>query len=158
MGIAFQSSVLFVEDAAASRQFYEVLLGQEVLMDHGPNVAFVGGFAIWQTDHAHQITFGESPAELGQGSCELYFETENLDAAWARLSESDVKVVHPLREQPWGQRVFRLYDPDGYIVELGEPMPVVVQRFLSEGFSTEEVAERTSMPLGVVQQISGSGA
>jgi hypothetical protein len=61
-----------------------------------------------------------------------------------------------LREQPWGQRVFRVYDPDGHIVEIGEPMPVVIQRFLAQGMSAEEAAERTSMPLEIVQKIAES--
>ena len=157
MTIKFQSSVIFVKDVEASRRFYEELLGQEVLMDHGPNVGFVGGFAIWQVDHAHQMIFGRSPDErsqLGQGNCELYFEADDLDAMGARLSDAGVQFVHPLREQPWGQRVFRLYDPDGHIVEFGEPMPVVIQRFLAQGMSAGEVAQHTSMPPEIVQQIA----
>ena len=58
MKAQFQSSVIFVQDILASRQFYEGLLGQKVLMDHGPNVGDVGGFALWQAEHAHQIIFG----------------------------------------------------------------------------------------------------
>jgi hypothetical protein len=124
-------------------------------------VGFVGGFAIWQVDHAYQIMFERPPGEVGQlgrENCELYFEADDLDAVWARLSEAGLQLVHPLREQPWGQRVFRLYDPDGHIVELGEPMPVVILRFLAQGMSAKEVAGRTSMPVEVVQQIAqGTG-
>ena len=159
MSIKFQSSVIFVKDIEASRRFYEELLGQEVLMDHGPNVAFVGGFAIWQVDHAYQMIFerpSDEKGQLGRGTCELYFEDDDLDATEARLSDAGVQFVHPVREHPWGQRVFRLYDPDGHIVELGEPMPVVIQRFLAQGMSAEEVAQRTSMPPEVVQQIAES--
>ena len=84
----------------------------------------------------------------------LYFETDQLDAMWTRLSEAGVQIVHPLVEQPWGQRVFRVYDPDGHIVELGEPMPAVIQRFLSQGMSVEQIAQRTSMPPEIVRQIA----
>jgi hypothetical protein len=72
------------------------------------------------------------------------------------MTDAGVQFVHPLREHPWGQRVFRLYDPDGHIVELGEPMPVVIQRFLVQHMSAEEIAQRTSMPLEIVQQIAQS--
>ena len=58
MDAQFQSSVIFVQDIPASRQFYEGLLGQQVLMDHGPNVGYVGGFALWQAEHAYQTIFG----------------------------------------------------------------------------------------------------
>ena len=157
MDVQFQSSVLFVRSIAASRQFYEGLLGQEVAMDFGPNVGFVGGFAIWQVDHAHQTVFGrdaEAKDPLGRHNCELYFETTDLDAIASGLAESGVTMVHPLREQPWGQRVLRVADPDGHIVEIGEPMPVVVRRYLAQGMTPEETAQRTSMPLETVQAIA----
>jgi hypothetical protein len=67
---------------------------------------------------------------------------------------AEVWAVHPLREHPWGQCVFRVYDPDGHIVEIGEPMPIVIQRFLAQGLSLEAVSEKTSMPLEIVQQIA----
>jgi catechol 2,3-dioxygenase-like lactoylglutathione lyase family enzyme len=161
MSIKFQSSVIFVKDIEASRHFYQDLLGQEVLMDHGPNVGFVGGLAIWQVDHVYEIIFERAPDEagqLGRKNFELYFEADDMDAVWARLAEAGLQLVHPLREQPWGQRVFRLYDPDGHIVELGETMPVVVLRFLGQGMSVEEIAARMSMPVEVVQQIAQGAA
>jgi hypothetical protein len=34
-------------------------------------------------------------------------------------------------------------------------MPVVVARFLVQGMTAQAVAERTSMPLEIVQQIAG---
>ncbi|MCP4539035.1 MAG: glyoxalase [Chloroflexi bacterium] len=157
MSIKFQSSVFFVKDVGVSRRFYEGLLSQQVEMDFGPNVGFVGGFAIWQVDHACQTIFERAPGgmgQLGRENCEIYFETDDLDTVHAQLSEAGVEFAHPLREQPWGQRVFRFYDPDGHIVELGEPMPVVIQRFLTQGMSAEEISERTSMPIEIVQQIA----
>jgi hypothetical protein len=93
---------------------------------------------------------------LGRDNFELYFETGDLDTVLQRLMDVGVTLVHPLREQPWGQRVFRCFDPDGHIVEVGEPMPVVLSRYLSQGMSAEEAAERTSMPLDIVRQIAAS--
>lgn len=156
MTIQYQSSVIFVKDIEASRHFYKGLLGQEVDLDHGPNVSFKGGFAIWQVDHASEMIFetpanGDSP--LGRKNLEIYFESPDLQAAWDRLMEAGVRPVHPLREHPWGQCVFRVYDPDGHIVEIGEPMPVVIRRFLAQGMSPEAVAEKTSMPTEIIQQM-----
>ena len=157
MDIKFESAVVFVKDVAASRQFYEGVLGQEVFMDFGPNVSFAGGsFAIWQVDHAHEIMMGEASGEVGQGEMEAYFESDDVNGVVKRFEEAGVKNVHPMREQPWGQRVVRVYDPDRHIVEVGEPMSVVVSRFLDEGMSAGQVAERTGMPVEVVQQIAVS--
>ena len=159
MPIQFQSSVIFVRDIQLSRQFYEELLGQEVEMDFGANVGYKGGFAIWQVDSAFEMIY-QRPAErtdrLGRDNFEIYFETEELDAIWTQMSNAGVEVVHPVHEQPWGQRAIRVYDPDGHIVEVGEPMPLVIARFLAQGMTAEEVAKRTFMPLEVVQQIRGN--
>jgi catechol 2,3-dioxygenase-like lactoylglutathione lyase family enzyme len=156
MNIKFESAVVLVRDVAASRQFYEGVLEQKVFMDFGPNVSFAGGtFAIWQVDHAHEIMFGKSSGEVGQGEMEVYFESDDVSGMVKRFEKAGVKFVHPMREQPWGQRVVRVYDPDGHIVEVGEPIPVFVMRFLGQGMSVEQVAERTSVPVEVVQQIAG---
>ncbi|MBN1811577.1 MAG: VOC family protein [Anaerolineae bacterium] len=146
-----------VKDVGVSRQFYEGVLGQEVDLDFGPNVSFAGGlFSIWQVDHAHEIMFGNPLSEVGQGEMELYFETDDLDEVMQRLADAQVEFVHPLREQPWGQRVVRAYDPDGHIVEAGEPMPVFVARFLNQGMSVEQAAERTGIPVEIVRQIAAN--
>jgi hypothetical protein len=60
-------------------------------------------------------------------------------------------LIHGPREQPWGQRVVRLYDPDGHIVEVGETMEAVAKRFLGKGLSAEETAGRTSIPVEFVR-------
>jgi len=156
MDISYQGAVIYVRDMPASRHFYEGLLEQVVLMDHGPNIGFQGGFALWQVDHACEITYGRAPAskgQLGAENFELYFESVDIEAIWSRLEEAGVRPVHAMRAQPWGQRVFRVYDPDGHIVEIGEPMPIVIRRFLNEGLSCEEVAQRTSMPVEIVREI-----
>lgn len=158
MEIRLVSSVIFVQDIQASRRFYEEVLNQKVQIDHGPNVGFEGGFALWHRDHASQIVF-QRPVEGPQASsdnAELYFETFQLDEACQRLEAAGVRWIHAMVEQPWGQRVIRFYDPDGHILELGEPMPAVIARFLAQGLSLEAIAQRTFMPLEVVQQMANS--
>ena len=46
-------------------------------------------------------------------------------------------------------------DPDDYVVELAEPMPVVVRRCLDSGMSVEETATRTMLPADVVEAMKG---
>ncbi|MCE1252435.1 MAG: VOC family protein [Anaerolineae bacterium] len=155
MEIKLTSAVIFVKDIQNSRRFYEEVLGQKVLMDHGPNVGYEGGFALWQRDHASQIIFNHpaSDESVRNNNAELYFETFELDNALLKLQAENVAFIHPMLEQPWGQRVFRFYDPDGHIIELGEPMPAVIQRFLAQGLTAEAIAERTFMPLEIVKQL-----
>ena len=157
MGITFQGAVLLVRDIKTSRVFYEELLGQKVLVDFGPVVGFEGGFSIWQVDHAYTILFDtqfDESSILGRRNLELCFEDSEIHTIWENVSSKNIKLVHSLREQPWGQLVFRIYDPDEHIVEIGEPIPVFVSRFIAKGMSVEEVADRTSVPKEAVQKIA----
>lgn len=36
--------------------------------------------------------------------------------------EMPVKYVNELMEHSWGQKVIRIYDPDGNLIEVGTPM------------------------------------
>jgi catechol 2,3-dioxygenase-like lactoylglutathione lyase family enzyme len=150
------SAVLFVKEMAASRRFYEELLGRQVEMDFGVNVGYVGGLALWEHAAALDVMFHRKPegeARLGRENLELYFEIDDLDAALQAFTAAGVSLVHPIIEQPWGQRALRVYDPDGHIVEVAERMPVVVHRLAASGMDAEAIRARTGMPLPVVEQM-----
>lgn len=152
--IKFISSVLFVKDIAVSRMFYEEILE----IDYGVNIGYVGGFSIWKKDDAHQNIFRDNKAEIElignrEQQIELYFEVEYIDKICKKLKDHQIEFVHDMFEQPWGQRVFRVYDPDKYIIELGEPMNVVIKRYYETGMTLEEVAERSSTPISIVRNV-----
>ena len=50
-------------------------------------------------------------------------------------------TIHPVREQPWRQKVVRFYDPDGHMVEVGESMEHLSFRLYDEGMSVEIIAK-----------------
>ncbi len=157
MPITFEGPAIMVSDIARSRAFYEGLLNQEVLADFGENVPFKSGFSIWQVDHATGVIFSGSksrPTKLEQNNFELYFESAELDEAWAKIDANWDDIIHPIHTAPWGQRGFRLRDPDGHIVEIGEPLPVLVNRLLGEGLTPEEVSKRTSVPIEMVKAMT----
>ena len=154
MNIRFQTPLLFVKDVKVSRVFYENILQQKIEYDFGEDVVFVGGFAIHDANHISQLLFDRPNPfindKLGKENFELYFECDELDHILLKLVDSEVTLIHTIKEQPWGQRVFRFYDPDNHIVEIGEPMSIVIKRLLETGFSEAEVAKRTSMPMAEV--------
>jgi len=155
MKIKYICPLITVQDIEKSRKFYEEVLNQDVELDHGANVSFKGGFAIHDAEH-YQELLRESPTTntaCEKNFMELYFESDDLDGIHEKLESTDTKFVHRIREQPWGQRVMRFYDPDGYIIEVGEPLEFVVRRFAAQDFSTEEIAERSSMPVEFVEMV-----
>ena len=156
MTVNFCSSVLLVNNIKDSREFYEDILGQTVEIDHGECIGFVGGFSIWQIEHAFEIMAKDYSSSLSgnkNGHFELYFESDDLDDMHKKLIARKVEFVHDVIEQPWGQRAFRIYDPDKHMVEIGEPMTAVIKRYLNQGITAIEVAKRTSMPFEIVQTV-----
>jgi hypothetical protein len=150
----FICPLIVVNNIEVSRKFYENLLNQKVQCDFGENVSFEGGFAIHLKSHfSDLISMNKNDIVQKSNNSELYFEEDNLDSFLQKLGSIDsVEYVHGLKEQPWGQRVIRFYDPDKHIVEVGEPMESVVKRFLSKGLSIEETVKRTLMPEEFVRQ------
>jgi catechol 2,3-dioxygenase-like lactoylglutathione lyase family enzyme len=48
------------------------------------------------------------------------FVVDNLDAEQERLRAEGVPITLPLREEPWGERLFMVEDPNGISYELVE--------------------------------------
>ena len=99
------------------------------------------------------VIAGDASAELlrfGGNDAELYFETEDFDGFLDTLE--GVRLVAPVIEHRWGQRVVRLYDPDDHIIEVGEPLQVVCRRFLESGLTQEGIARRMDVPLELVEK------
>jgi catechol 2,3-dioxygenase-like lactoylglutathione lyase family enzyme len=152
--VRFVCPLIVVNDISISRRFYEGVLNQTVEYDFGENVAFEGGFAIHLRSHFTDL-IGMSPDSIipKSNNSELYFEEDDLECLVARLGAlGSVEYLHELKEQPWGQRVIRFYDPDKHIIEVGESMKSVAKRLLDQGWSIEETALRTSMPEDFVRE------
>lgn len=138
-------TLLAVRDMERSKAFYREVLGLEVVSDLGANVTLTGGLAL-QTMDTWQNFIETDQVRLEGRACEVYFEEEDMDGFAEKLKALPVRYVHPLKKHSWGQRVVRLYDPDGHILEIGEAMPTVVRRFLAQGMTLEEVARWMDVP------------
>lgn len=148
----FKNPLLVVRDLEVSIKFYKEVLGLRVVTDFGANVTLTGGVCL-QTAESWQRLTGMPEAEISFGGkdAELYFEEDNFDGFLQKLNTLQaIQYVHPAIEQNWGQRAVRFYDPDRHIIEVGEDMKDVVQRFLNSGMTEEAVAERMDVPLKFV--------
>lgn len=152
--LKFILPLIVVENVTASRRFYEDFLEQKVLHDFGEDLQFEGGFSIHQRAHFQTFLGDEHHYTiiLKSNSGELYFETENLEAAQKRLKLAGVEFIHEIEEQSWGQRVMRLYDLDGHIIEIGESMESSILRLHELGLSMEEIVKKTGMPNEFVEE------
>jgi len=155
--LKFGCPLVVVDDMARSRHFYEQLLGQKVKFDFGEDVSFEGNFTIHLKSHFQALLGGAAqyPVTQKAHNGELYFEAleaDEVESIYQRLKRAEVEFIHGIREEPWGQRVMRLYDPDGHVVEIGEAMEAAIGRFYRQGLPAERICEKTGMPREFVEQ------
>ncbi len=150
MNLEFKMPLIAVKNVGASKKFYKELFEQEVVLDFGENVTLSGGFSL-QEDFARIGCLPEEPTYDKCYNMELYFEVDDFDAFLEKLSAfPDVELVHPPKKYDWQQRVIRIFDPDGHMIEIGESMAVIARRYLSEGKTPEETAELIMHPMEFV--------
>lgn len=150
--MSFVSAIIVVEEIAQSRKLYEGILGLKVTADFGIyNVGFEGGLSMYQKA-LFQDLIGQQ-ADLGRhNNLALYFELDDLESVEQKILEHGFEFIHSIREQPWKQRTFRFYDADHHLLEIAERMDAVTLRLFNEGFSIEEIAAVTGLPVEQVRQ------
>ncbi len=160
--LSFKNTVLLVKDVAVSKKFYTDIMIQEIEMDVGKNVGFKGGLAIWEREYARNFINSSVNRDENKfqpknprknSSIELYFEFARLDEIYGKIIKSGMEIAHEIITQPWQQRAFRFFDPDGYLIEIAEPMWAVVIRLHDGGLSSKEIQKQTMMPLEIVKLI-----
>lgn len=121
MGMIFKAPILFVRDLDASRRFYVDVMGLSVDWAEGNVVVFNEGLEIHEGTSLQKMAWGDTEGAdqvYGRRNLMLYFEHEDIEAAFDAIAPH-VRLIHPIRKQPWGQRVFRCCDPDGHAIEVG---------------------------------------
>jgi catechol 2,3-dioxygenase-like lactoylglutathione lyase family enzyme len=129
MNVSFVTGIAVVaSDPAANRKLYLDAIGLPLRpatdgSDYylSEDVGGVKHFGVWPLAEAAQACFGttEWPATLTVPQASIEFEVESADAvapAGAELESAGFELLHPAREEPWGQTVTRVLSPDGVIV------------------------------------------
>lgn len=148
----YQGTLIAVSDMERSKNFYEKVMEQKIMMDLGVHVSFERGLSL-QSNYEELV--GETlPKKEQSNNFQLYFEVADLDSWQDKLQKTEgIEFIHTAKEYPWGQRVFRFYDYDKFIVEIAESMESVAKRYLAQGLSIEETAERTMYPAEFIKAL-----
>ena len=127
MEIEFVSGVAVIApDPARSRSLYVDTLGLPLTSEggdyfHSEQIAGVRHFGVWPLSQAAQACFGTEqwPAHLAVPQVSVEFDVADVarvqDAA-DELEAAGHQLLHPPRQEPWGQTVVRLLSPEGAIV------------------------------------------
>ncbi len=138
----YTSTVLSVADINLARKFYEDLFGLELYQNYGINISFTCGLSL-QQEFDWLVNLPKEKILKYTNNIELCFEEENFNDFLKKLKEyPDIKYLGDIIEHSWGQRVVRFYDLDGHIIEVGESMKMVINRFLVTGLTMDEVATK----------------
>jgi catechol 2,3-dioxygenase-like lactoylglutathione lyase family enzyme len=103
---------LAVSDPARAKQFYQDILGLDVLMDMGWIATY--GSKQRMTVQISFMTEGGSGAPVP----DLSIEVDDLDAVLARVKEAQISVEYGPASEPWGVRRFFVRDPFGKLVNI----------------------------------------
>ena len=149
----YNGTVLSVADVNLSRKFYEDLFGLEIYQDYGINIAFTCGLSLQQ--EFHWLTgLPKEKILKNANNMELCFEEKDFDRFLQKLSQyPGVTYLGDVVEHSWGQRVVRFYDPDGHLIEVGEEMKMVVNRFLASEMSMAEVSQKMDVSVGDLEKL-----
>lgn len=112
--------LLVVEDIERSKAFYKELFGLDVIRDFETNVILTQGLVLqqrtdWEQAIADKVVYDGKTTVL-------YFEDYNLESFQRKIEESgrEISFLNRLHTLENGQKMMRLQDPDGHIIEIRE--------------------------------------
>ncbi len=128
MNVLFVAGIAVVAaDPPKSRELYVDALGLPLEARpgdeyfHSERIDGARHFGVWPLMQAAQACFGsdEWPDGVTVPQASIEFEVEGAKAvadAATELEERGFRLLHPAREEPWGQTVARLLSIEGLIV------------------------------------------
>jgi catechol 2,3-dioxygenase-like lactoylglutathione lyase family enzyme len=128
MKIEFLSTIAVIApDPPASRELYVNALGLPLASGsdgeyiHSEQIEGCKHFGVWPLSQAAEACFGTAtwPAERPVPQVSIEFDVadrEAVRAAAQELAQAGYELLHPAREEPWGQTVARLQSLEGAII------------------------------------------
>lgn len=114
---------LTVDDVAASQRFFTIHLGYV-------EQAAAEGFASLSRDGAavdvvllargNEVLPADQRDQHASGLILAFTLAGGLDDEEKRLRDAGVEITMPLREEPWGERLFQITDPNGVVIQFVE--------------------------------------
>ncbi|OQD57875.1 glyoxalase [Streptomyces phaeoluteigriseus] len=123
MQITASTVSLTVDDVAASRSFFTTHLGYEERM------AADGFSSLSRPDAAADVVLlrrgmeilpSDQRDERARGLILAFTLDSGIAHEEDRLRAAGVDITMPLREEPWGERLFQITDPNGVVVQFVE--------------------------------------
>ena len=113
--------LIVVEDVEKSIEFYRNLFGLQVILKNEGNVILSEGLVL-QDANLWEKTLEEISTPFNN-RMELYFEEFDIDRLLAKYESGkySVRYATKLTELAGGQKLVRIYDPSGNLIEVRSP-------------------------------------
>ncbi len=121
-------TILAVEDLPRAIDFYRRAFGWEQVVDVPVYAEFAlpGGMGLGLYErHGFGRNTGQVPSRVAPGEiapAEIYFQTDELASAIARVVAAGARELSPLAVRDWGDEAAYFADPDGNVLVLARPV------------------------------------
>lgn len=119
--------ILYVQHQGESTAFYQELLQQEPVLNVPGMTEFVLSenlkLGLMPNAGIAKILQEQTPhPDEAQGipRCELYLKVDNVQQAYEQATKAGAKLISPIEDRNWGDKVCYFADPDGHIVAFAE--------------------------------------
>jgi catechol 2,3-dioxygenase-like lactoylglutathione lyase family enzyme len=132
MNLTLSTCFVLTHDPEKALAFYRDTLGLELRNDVARGdfrwitvgATFQPGVAIVLTNYLNGGPADQDALAslIAKGALNgVHFQTDDLDAAFERVSAADTEIVQEPTDQPWGTRDFAMRDPSGNMVRIDQP-------------------------------------
>ena len=122
-------TILYVNDQEASCRFYKSIFRKDPELNVPGMTEFTLAenfkIGIMPNKGIAKILGNEMPhPDSGNGipRCELYFYVENIRVEFDNAIKCGAKLISPVSDREWGDKVCYFSDPDGHIIAFAEKM------------------------------------
>ena len=118
----YKGTLIVVKDCNRALKFYHDMFGLQLLQDNDGNMELTDH--LYLQELGYWAAFTKKPIISNSNQSELYFEESDIEKFVERLEMlyPETEYVNRLMTHSWGQKVFRFYDPDGNLIEVGTPV------------------------------------
>ena len=96
-------------------------MGLKISKEYETIIMFENNFVIHKADVFYEyINKSYHGEKMGHDNVDFYFTTSDLYGFLKKLKAEHVTFIHEIKQHDWGEKVIRIYDPDGHIVEIGD--------------------------------------
>jgi len=110
---------LTVDDVVASQEFFTTHLGYAVQQaaEGFASLTRTDAFDVVLLARGLEVLPPEQRDQRAAGLILAYTVADGLDDEEKRLRAAGAPITMPLREEPWGERLFQVTDPNGVVVQ-----------------------------------------